>query len=275
MKVAIQGEPGSFHELAARHWFDDTIELVCCETFAGVFDALAKKQADAAVCAIENSLYGSINEVYDLLRKHRFPIIGEVHERIHQNLITLPGADLREITHVYSHPVALDQCRTFLEEHLPEAERIQYHDTAASVEYIKRLDDPRNAAIASMAAAELYELPVANTAIEDMSTNYTRFLVMKADATPVEGADKASLILKTDNTPGALYSALGILANSGINMTKLQSRPIIGQVWKYQFYLDVEAAGQKLHDCISEMMNLGCEVSILGEYKAAQASYED
>lgn len=275
MKIAIQGESGSFHELAAKHWFGENIELVCCDTFSEVFMACADGRADAAVCAIENSLYGSINEVYDLLQEYRFPIIGEVPERIHQNLIALPTASLNDITHVFSHPVALAQCDAFLAEHLPNAEKVQHQDTAASVAYIKEQNNIAYAAIASSVAAKQYEMQILRSEIEDHSTNYTRFLILNPKGSAPSGANKTSLTLQTNHTPGSLYKALGVLANANVNMTKLQSRPITGKVWKYQFYLDIETAGDQLITIIKEMTSQGCEVTVLGEYKAADLSYED
>lgn len=274
MRVAIQGEPASFHHIAATGWYGDIDGLVCCPTFADVFKALAAGRADAAVVAIENSLYGSISEVYDLLLQAGVPIIGEVHERIHQNLITLPGASLDGITHVYSHPVALAQCANFLESALPAAKKTEYHDTAESVAFIKQAGNPRFAAIASHAAAELHGLPILQEKIEDEHLNFTRFVVLQPGGTPPGDANKASLVLQTSHRPGALYAALGVFARRNINLSKLQSRPIPGKVWKYQFYLDVETAGDTLHTVIGEVTAQGGTVTVLGEYRAATTRLE-
>lgn len=275
MKIAIQGEAGSFHELAAHRWFGTSIDLICCPTFGGVFAAMQNNQADAAVVAVENSLYGSINEVYDLLQKFSFPIIGEIPERIHQNLITLSGTDPKDITQVFSHPVALAQCSEFLDKNLPRAERIELHDTAAAVEHIKDMGNPGYAAIASSSAAALHGLPILQAAIEDQTTNFTRFLVLQKNPTHIQTANKASLILQTNHQPGALYRVLGVFADANVNIVKLQSRPIIGKVWKYQFYLDVQTAGRPLQNFISEITSQGCEITILGEYLAAPTTLED
>ena len=138
MKVAIQGIAGSFHHLAALRWFGPETEIVPCETFLEVFQAVQDRVADHAICAVENSLYGSINEVYDLLLGFKYPIVGELPEHIHQQLIGLPGTDPSQIARVYSHPVALNQCEKFLDENLPHAERIEHHDTAEAVMLISQ-----------------------------------------------------------------------------------------------------------------------------------------
>ena len=270
MKIAIQGNTGSFHHLTAQRWFGESIEIVPCETFLEVFQALEDRTADHAITAIENSLYGSINEVYDLLLSFKYPIVGELPEHIHQQLIGLPGADMSQITRVYSHTVALNQCEKFLDEFLPHAERIEHHDTAEAVAFIKELDNPTYAAIAGHAAAQLHGMQILREDIEDERTNFTRFLILDPSTSEVAGANKASLVLRTSHAPGALYRALGVFANVGINLTKLQSRPIRGQVWKYQFVTDIEADKRQLDIALSELSNLGCDVTVLGHYKAAE-----
>lgn len=275
MRIAIQGEQGSFHHMAARHWFGEDVQIVSCRSFADVFDAMQRDAADQAVVAIENSLYGSINEVYDLISARSLHIIGEISERIHQQLITLPNVELQDIQTVVSHPVALEQCTEFLSRKLPQAERVEYHDTAAAVTYIKKLGDDSVAAIAGRWAAELENLPVLQGNIENDHMNYTRFVVLAKDAQPTPDANKSSLVLQTSHEAGALYKALGIFAEAGINLTKLQSRPIIGKVWQYQFYIDVESAGLPLHELVGTLEANGCGVLVLGEYKAAQTEFED
>jgi len=269
MKIAIQGGHYSFHDLVARRWFGEAAEIVPCESFADVFAALQSETADKAVVAIENSLYGSINEVYDLLLKHQFPIIGEVPEHIHQQLITHPDTTLADIQVVYSHPVALNQCAQFLDTYLPQAERIEYFDTAESVAHIKALGDHQAAAIAGHGAAQAHGMAILSENIEDEATNFTRFLILDRDAEAVDGADKASLVLRTSHKPGALYEALGIFANRNINLTKLHSRPIRGKVWLYQFFIDCEADTDQLTESIEALRNADCEVTLLGHYRKA------
>lgn len=270
MRVAIQGEEGSYHHQVTLGWFGDDVQTIAAETFGDVFGALNRHEADAAIVATENSLYGSINEVLDLIEAHRYPIIGETYLRIQQQLITLPGATLQDIEKVYSHPVALAQCEHFLDVNCPAAERIEYHDTAASVEFIKQLGDPSCAAIASRVAAELHEMPILTPDIEDNKANFTRFLVLSPVEKVVKNADKTSLVLTTDHTPGSVARILSIFADNDINLARLQSRPIIGQPWKYRFYLDVEAAGEKLDRIIDIIRLDGASVTVLGSYVAAK-----
>lgn len=267
MKIAIQGQAGSFHAAAAQNWLGQAPDLVPCQTFKDVFEAVKSGQAEAGVVAMENSLYGSITEVYDLFERYGFPIIGEVHLPVHHQLIGFAGASLTDITHVYSQLPALAQCDNYLIDTLPNAERVEYHDTAQSVEYIKSHGDKHYAAIASAAAAELYNMAIIDQNIEDHSENYTRFLVVQPNATPPADANRTSLVLSTSHQPGALAQVLTEFANANINLSKLQSRPIIGSPWKYQFYLVVESAGQPLHAVIDKVRNYGNTVKILGEYK--------
>lgn len=275
MKIAIQGTEGSFHHIAAQHFYGEGHQYVNADTFAGVFASVGTQVADRGVVAIENSMYGSITEVYDLLEKHRFPVIGEVIEHINQELIGFPGTRPGDIKRIISHPVALAQCQHYLDNHFPQAEIIEHHDTAAAVELIKRAGDTSNAAIAGATAAELYDMEIIERGIQDEPRNFTRFLAIDPDGTPPEGADKASLILTTRHDPGALHRALGVFADAGGNLTKLQSRPIPGKVWKYQFYIDIEISPAALATSI-EMLHLQhCSVANLGMYKMAEISYED
>lgn len=264
MRIAIQGVRASFHDEAARQWFGDDIEIVPCDKFGEVFESVNRRDADAALVAIENSLYGGINQVYDLIESYRYPIVGEVHLPIHQQLIGTPGAP---VTHVYSHAVALAQCETFLDANYPEAERVEYHDTAAAVEYIKDLEDPHAAAIASTGAAKLYDMHVVRENIEDNPANFTRFLVVKPDGVSPADANRASLVITTKNTPGSLARVLSAFADKGINLSKLLSRPIVGEPWKYRFYIVVDAAGNELHDTLAAAKPHCTSQVILGEYK--------
>jgi prephenate dehydratase len=280
MKIAIQGSVGSFHHIAAEHYYQIGQEYIYCENFSDVFLSLTGGKADVGVVAIENSMYGSINEVYDLLQIHRFPIVGEVVEHIRQNLIGFQGTPLESITKVYSHPVALAQCADFLEHHLPQAEIIEYHDTAAAVEFIKQHGEHSAAAIASNLAANLNEMSILRPGIQDERDNYTRFLAIdpRADeTTSMTSAEpnKASLVLITSHEPGALYAALGVFAGLDCNLTKLQSRPITGKVWQYQFYVDVEILADKLEEAIRKLSEQECTVIHLGSYHAAEQQFDD
>lgn len=263
MRVAIQGEIGSFHHTAARQWFDKDVATVPAESFDEVFGLLNRREAEAAVVAIENSLYGGINQVYDLLESHRYPIVGEVHLPVHQQLIGTPG---HAVTHIYSHPVALAQCQQFLNLQYPDAIRVEHHDTAAAVAYIAQSDRPGYAAIASREAAALHDRPIIAEDIEDNPANFTRFLVVQPGGAPPANADRTTLVLTTNHTPGALAKVLTIFAQHTINLSKLQSRPIVGKPWHYRFYLVLDTAGTPLHDVLAHIKPLITDVTILGEY---------
>jgi prephenate dehydratase len=268
--IAIQGDKASFHDIAAAQYFEGSRDRVFCDTFSRTFEAIATGEADYALCAIENSLYGSINEVYDLLLTNKVRIIGEVYLRIEQCLIGLPGAELDGLVEVHSHPVALAQCERYLDDVLPSVTRMEYHDTAASVSMVAQLQDPSIGAIASRDAAELYGMQIMAPSIETDTQNYTRFVVLSADSDVPDITDKTSLVVRTDGSPGALYRALGCFAKRSIDLTKLQSRPVVGRAWDYMFYIDVSIGGQDLifNTIISELEGQSCQVTILGSYKA-------
>lgn len=270
MTVAIQGDRASFHDIAAAQFFGDESARVFCDTFPDTFAALASDQADYALCAIENSLYGSINTVYDLLSSHHFSIVGEVYLRIEQCLIGTPHSTVDQVTEVYSHPVALAQCEEYLDSTLAQAKRMEYHDTAASVELVASTNNPSVAAIAGREAAALYGMKILAPSIETHSENYTRFVVLAKQSDSSPSANKTSLMITTDHTPGALYTALGCFGRRGINLTKLQSRPRPGAVWKYVFYADVAVGGQDTPcvEALAEMRTLGCQVTVLGSYRS-------
>lgn len=272
MRIAIQGEQGSYHHIAARAYFGDSIELLCCKTFADTFSALQQKNADKALVAVENSIAGTVHPSYDLLLTHSFFITGEIYEHIHHCLIGLPDSKESQITRVYSHPMALPQCSNYLDDHLPDAERIEYIDTAAAVTHIEELGDSHYAAIASDLAAKIHKLPVLKANIENYQNNVTRFLVLERDfETPAE-SDKASIVLETAHQPSALYNALGVFAGAGINLTKLESRPIAHEPWHYQFLIDIEMTKEKLNTCTRQLELQGCTVRVLGEYRAAKTT---
>ncbi len=198
-----------------------TIESLSSLCFPETFKAVENNQAEALIVAIENSLYGGINQVYDLIEKYGYPIIGEIHLPIHHQLISKGTADT--ITDIYSHPVALAQCETYLDTHFPHAERHEYHDTAAAVAHIKQLNNPATAAIASEVAAHMHTMPIVASNIEDNPANFTRFLVLQPDGAAPKDANRTSLVLTTGNTPGSLAQILTIFAAKNINLSKLQS----------------------------------------------------
>ena len=271
--IAIQGQAASFHDIAAHHFFGTNITVEPCDTFAGTFEAL--KTCNYAIVAIENSLFGSINKVYDLLLSDQCWIIGEVYLRIEQCLIGIPGAKLEAISEVHSQLEALAQCEEFLDSKLPNARRIERHDTAASVESIKQQADSTKAAIASRAAAELHGMEILAAEIETNKQNYTRFVVLQKQPLQLAEANKTSLVLRTDadTKSGALHHALGVFAKRGINITMLHSRPIIGKAWHYMFYIDLDTPyDDTFKEVERELINQGCTVSVLGSYRSGRKS---
>lgn len=268
MKVAIQGQAGSFHDMVAKQWYGETTEIIPCLTFNEVFLAYQQKEADAIVTAVENTIYGSINEVYQLIEECNAPIIGEVKQSIDQMLIANKGTKLSDITEVYSHPVALAQCRGWLRENLPNAKLIEFFDTAGAVEFVKHEKRTDIASIASKQAALIYGLPVIHSSIQDSSHNITRFLILEPKPVPA-GANRSSLIITTDHRPGALAEVLNIFAEANVNLAKLQSQPIVGQPWNYKFFIVVDTAGDELHKILDEIRANKHQVTVLGEYHSA------
>lgn len=265
MKIAIQGVAGSFHALAAEKLFGRDITLVFCTNFPNVFKALEQGEANRAIVACENSLYGSIQEVFDLLLTYGYPVVGEHIEHIHQQLIGWDHANINEITEVYSHPVALDQCRKYLDSELPKAELIEHDDTASAVKFIKENNLRNAAAIASCAAAKLYGLPILASDIEDEKTNLTRFLVLNTQSKKSTLAPtRAMFVLITTHKPGALYRALGILNDFSVNLTRLESRPIRGEAFRYQFFIDANIDGVNFLEVKMKLELSGNKIEILG-----------
>ena len=264
MRIAIQGDIASFHHVAAQQWHGTDTAVVPCDSFDDVFGALNRHDAEMGIVAIENSLYGGINHVYDLIESHRYPIVGEIHLPVHQQLI---GTLNTPVTHIYSHPVALAQCQEYLDAHYPQATRVEYQDTAAAVDFIKRQGNPGYAAIAGRQAAEFHAMPIIAEDIEDNPANFTRFLVVQPHGTAPTDANRTSLVITTNHTPGALAGVLTLFAKHNINLSKLQSRPIIGQPWRYRFYLVLDAAGEQLRTALKDIEPLTESLTILGEYR--------
>ncbi len=239
--VAFQGTKGAYSWLACRKHFEREIEAIGYGSFSEAVDALEEGHVDLAVLPIENVLAGSIHEVYDLLTESRLHVVGEEYLRIEHCLIGLAETPLEQILAIFSHPVALQQCRGFIKG-LPNARYESYIDSAEAVRKVKQDGDPKHAAIASAEAAELYELSVLREGISDHPENYTRFWVISREPVDVDLRipAKTSVQLVTDHTEGALVAALAALAAQGVNLTKLESRPQRGTPWQYQFHLEME-----------------------------------
>ena len=240
LRMGFQGERGAFGEVAAGKMLSRSVELVPLPNFPAVFRALAARKLDYATVPIENTLFGSIHENYDLLLKHRFHILAETRVRIVHNLIAPPGVSLRQVRRVYSQPPALGQCRRFLEQHR-KWEEVPFHDTAGSVRMIieQRLTDA--AAIASKAAATIYGGRILAADIADDPENYTRFFLLgRTTRSNRPVGTKTSIVFAAKNLPGALFRCLSVFALRDVNLTKIESRPLRGRPWEYLFYLDFQ-----------------------------------
>ncbi len=268
--VSIQGHPGSYHDIARRQYFQNGHGLSCQDDFKDVFKDVKDGEADYAVVAIENSLYGSINQVYDLLLKHRFWVCGEIYLHIQHFLLGTPESALEGIQEVHSHPLALAQCEEYLDNTLSQAVRYEHHDTAASAADIAAWGDIHKAAIASREAGKMHGLTILDSDIETNPQNYTRFIVLRKTPDQDDQSNKSSIIVYTAHEPGALYRALGVFADYEINLSKLESRPIIGKAWHYMFYIDIEAGMQEKHaqKAISTLEDMGNDVITLGSYQS-------
>ncbi|HEY6448376.1 MAG TPA: prephenate dehydratase [Acidobacteriaceae bacterium] len=270
MRIAIQGEPGSFSHEAAKKAIPEGTILPCAlspEVFAAVMDGTA----DAAVIPIENSLAGSVVEHYDLLLAHDVGIESEWLLRIRHNLIGVPGTELGRVRQAYSHPVALAQCRKFFVEH-PGIDAAPFYDTAGSVKQMMELRDAGIAAIASTQAARHYGGTILQEGIEDNAENFTRFfLIRRRDRLePDPRPDKVSLAFAVENRPGTLVEALEIFAGMGTNLTRLESRPVPGRPWEYVFYADYQLTDARVADRALEMLPRHCSmIRELGRYRAA------
>lgn len=266
--VAIQGEAGSFSHVAALETHGAVIRLVPCPTFVELFRAVEGGDATSGVVPIENTLAGSVHENYDLLSAHALHVVAETELRIRHCLIASPRTRMADVRRVASHPVALAQCRRFFTRH-PDVVAVPAYDTAGSVRDLMAGRADAEAAIASKLAAELYGAAVLEEGLEDHAENYTRFLVIAREpATSSRApANKTSLLLALSNTPGSLHRALGVFAARGLDLSKIESRPLPGRPWEYLFYLDVIDAGQgTVGDALAELQAFASDVRVLGTY---------
>lgn len=268
MRVAIQGERGSFSDEAARRLCGRP-QLKCCTNFEEVFRSLAARQCNAAVIPIENTLAGSVGANYDLLRREAVWIGGETSVRIAHQLLAAPGVSLRRIRRVLSHPVALEQCRRFLARH-PHWEVVPFYDTAGSAKHVMAARLADTAAIAGVAASREYGARILRRGIEDNKQNFTRFFLLYRRSRPVARADKISLVFTTRNRPGALFRCLSAFALRDLSLTRIASRPVAGRPWEYHFYLDLlgHLNEDRVRNAIVHLRELADEVKILGWYRA-------
>ncbi|HEU4983428.1 MAG TPA: prephenate dehydratase [Acidobacteriaceae bacterium] len=272
MRIAIQGEPGSFSHEAALGVAPGATILPCAVS-ADVFAAVDEGRADCAVIPIENSLAGSVAEHYDLLLTQDVAIESESLLRIRHNLIAMPGTKLEQIERVSSHPVALAQCRGFLEAH-PQMQVVPFYDTAGSVKRLMEQSDAKAAGIASAQAARHYGGEILAAGIEDNPQNYTRFfLIRRRELVRVDpNPDKVSLAFKVENRPGTLVAALEVFAGLGTNLTRIESRPVPGRPWEYVFYADYQLSSPEIADEAIKLLSAHCSiVKELGRYRAARS----
>lgn len=272
LRVAIQGERGSNSHAAAVNMLGEQITIVPCSLSAEVVERLASADGvDVAVLPIENTLHGSVADHYDLLFNHDLRVEGELLLRIQHNVMVMPGVKLSEVTRVLSHPVALSQCRRWLAQHR-EITAVPFYDTAGSVKHVMATGDRTAAAIASAPAAPEYGAEIIEAAIEDNPENYTRFLLVKRkeDITKVPGANKISLAFSIAHRPGTLVQALQGLAAAGVDLTKIESRPVPGKPWEYLFYVDLRFTSEEQAEKAVASLSASCDmVREMGRYLAA------
>lgn len=271
-KVAIQGGLGAYHGIAAEKFFqEDEVEIVPCETFRDIFHEIKKDSNVIGIMAIENTIAGSLLPNYELLRLHKYAIAGEYKLRISHCLAALPGEDIHEIREVMSHRIALMQCENYLDS-LVDIKVVEHEDTALAARDVATKQMKHCAAICSTRAAEIYGLNVLARGIETNKHNFTRFLIFgeKWAVTDIQKDDvinKSSIVFTLPHSEGSLAKVLSVLSFYDINLTKIQSLPIIGREWEYQFYLDLKFADlERYHQSLNAIRPLISELKILGEY---------
>ena len=270
-RVAFQGERGAFSEEAAVKLLGEGVRLVPRPTFESLFAAVGEGLADLALAPVENTLAGSVHRVYDLLLDSPLHMTAEVVIPIRHFLIGPPGATAEGVKTVESHPVALAQCERFFASR-PDIRRVAADDTAGSVANVLRRGDPSCAAVAGRRAAEIYGGRILREGLEDHRENYTRFVLLAPEPSDGGGADKLSLVLRLAHRPGALHHALEPFARRGIDLLKIESRPLRGRPWEYHFYLDLRAAPRDagLAAALEELRERAASLRVLGHSASAE-----
>lgn len=278
IRIAIQGGYGAFHDIAAHHYFENkAIEIVPRCTFKDVFVSLKENKVDYGIMAIENSIAGSILPNYELLRNSKMKIHGEIYLRIQQNLVALPGTKIEDLKEVHSHPMAILQCLNFFD-HYPDIKLIDSEDTATSASNVASKKLTNIGAISSKLAAEKYGLDVLAESIETNKMNYTRFLIV-TDEDKVRRKqmtiNKASITFAVHHEIGSLSKILSILSFYNINLSKIQSMPIIGQEWEYQFYIDLLFDDHyRYRQALDAIRPFSTDFAVLGEYEKGETVFE-
>jgi prephenate dehydratase len=272
--VAFQGEPGAYGETAALNYFRNP-KLIPLKSFREVFAAAERGDASSAIVPVENSIEGSVNEVYDLLLEtKKLEVTGEVYQRVRHCLVANPGATKKKIKSVHSHPQALAQCRIYLQKN--KMEPVPAYDTAGAAKMIMENGSTDSAAIASKRAAELYGMQVLDEGIEDRKNNYTRFLILSLRgkiAKPRRSTKyKTSLIFSVKHVPGALFGIVGEFAIRKINLTRIESRPTKETPWEYNFYVDFEGhvSEKRISQALKAIRRKTLYLKILGSYRKAE-----
>jgi prephenate dehydratase len=274
LKVAIQGISTSFHEVAAMLYFDQSIETIECLTFHALCENLKHGRCDRAVMAIENSIAGSILPNYFLLQDYHFYIIGEIYLPIHMHLLALPGVSMSDIKTIESHPMAIRQCSDYIHR-LNGVEIRESNDTALSAKKVAEQKLKDTAAVANEFAAKKFGLNILEKRIETHKKNFTRFLILSPSTEIVEGANKASMCFEVRNESGSLADVLTVFKNHAINLTKIQSIPIIGKPSEYSIHLDMEWKKRKDYDkALQVVLRQVRNLNVLGEYKKAKIEYK-
>jgi len=271
-KIAIQGFAGSFHELATRNYFlEAELELIYCDSFDQIFELISKEKDCLGLIAIENTVAGSILPNYKLLQEYNCKIIGETYLHIVQHLMALPGQQLSDINEIWSHPMALRQCNNFLKKH-PNIRSVETEDTAKSAEVIKTKNLSGIAAIAGEMAASINGLNIIKEGVETNKKNFTRFLVISPELNgDIENSNKASICFTLDHETGSLAKVLVFLSENDLNLTKIQSNPIVGQEWEYFFYVDLMFEEHKEFLRTMTVLNdIAKQLVVLGVYSAGK-----
>lgn len=265
--VAYQGEPGAFSEEAARSFFGSRAKLLPKQSFKDVFDFASAHPSGFGIVPIENSVFGSVHQNYDLLLRHTLHIVGELKLRIQLHMMVLPGVKAKDIHSVYSHSQALGQCEEYLRS-LKSVSVVAYYDTAGSAKMIREEGRRDAAALASARAARTYGLSILRRNVESNHHNFTRFIVLSAAKGPAKSEEKTSLVFAVKDVPGALFKALAVFALREINMLKIESRPHVGKPWEYLFYLDIEGspAESRVRQALKNLDELTTFVRVLGAY---------
>lgn len=276
-KVAIQGGSGAYHGIAAENYFGEEVEIVPCVTFRDIFRTIEKEPNTVGIMAIENTIAGSLLANYDLLKNNKLPIAGEYKQRISHCLAALPGETIHDIKEVQSHPIALMQCTQFLDT-LPGIKIVEHEDTALAAKDIASGLLSGHAAICSERAAEIYGLDILARGIETNKHNFTRFLIFANpwivdDIQKDEVLNKSSIVFTVPHAEGSLSHVLSVFSFYNINLTKIQSLPIIGREWEYQFYVDLKFSDlTRYRQSLNAIRPLTGELQILGEYPEGRQS---